>query len=58
VVRRLDNCGDALEFQHIIDGVGGEVSLPAKVQSWYQDLLEDRLNASRSFAGRRVSHNG
>jgi hypothetical protein len=28
------------------------------VQAWYQDLLEDRLNALRSFAGRRVSLNG
>src|SRR5437879_3838783 len=27
------------------------------MQSWYQDLLEDRLNALRSFAGRRVSLN-
>jgi hypothetical protein len=32
--------------------------LTGQVQAWYQDLLEDRLNALRSFAGRRVSHNG
>lgn len=29
--------------------------LTGQVQAWYQDLLEDRLNALRSFAGRRVS---
>jgi hypothetical protein len=32
--------------------------LTDQVQSWYQDLLEDRLNALRSFAGRRVSLDG
>src|SRR6478609_8427829 len=30
----------------------------APVQSWYQDLPEDRLNALRSFTGRRISPDG
>jgi hypothetical protein len=29
VVRRLDNHADALRFQDVIDGVCGEISLPA-----------------------------
>ena len=32
--------------------------LTGAVQSWYQDLLEDRLNALRSFTGRRASSDG
>jgi protein-L-isoaspartate(D-aspartate) O-methyltransferase len=48
---------------HLCSGnVCGEVSLPALcrhgIKNWYQDLLEDRLNAWRSFAGRRVSPDG